>query len=124
MPKSLQISKLMRQRQKDAVSTLDTQKCAPRLIKQNRRGVFLVCFWGLALWEDILLSFSAVRPLLLRLIFTLSLNCCVFVVVSVCPSVCSGEIGARESTFSAPKVADNRFSMSLPGICPPHFKFL
>lgn len=85
------------------VSILDTQKCTPRLTKQNRRGAFLVCSWPPVLWEDILLSFSIVGPLLLRLIFTLSLNCCVFVVASVCPSVCSGEIGARESTFNAPK---------------------
>lgn len=85
------------------VSTLDTQKCTPRLTKQNQHCAFLLCFWRLALWKDILLSFSAFGPLLLRLIFTLSLNCCVFVVASVCQSVCNGEIGAWEPTFNAPK---------------------
>lgn len=37
------------------------------------------------------------------LIFILPLNWCVFVVVSVCPSLCLREIGARQSVFDVPK---------------------
>lgn len=95
----------MKPRQKDAGVNTSHKKGVHAVLNTTAglRRAFLVCFWCLALWEDILLSSTAFGPLLLRLIFTLCLNCCVFVVASVCPSVCLGEIGARESTLNAPE---------------------
>lgn len=61
------------------------------------------CIFSLLLLGDILLSSTTFGPLWLRLIFTLRLNCCVFVVASVCPSGCFEEIGAQGSTLNAPK---------------------
>lgn len=99
--------------EKMPMSTLDTQKCTSRFTKQ-KRGAFLVCFWHR---EDVLLSFSAVGPLVLRLIFTLFLNCCVFVVASVCPPVCSGEIAPKKRLIIVFLCLYQDFS-------PPQFSFL
>lgn len=117
VPQSLHISKLMKRHGKDAcIRTQRTKKKKKKSTSSHAecKRVATLCTFTLAfgVWLSEKISFC---PSVLWaffffrfffpawLIFILPLNWCVFVVVSVCPSLCLLEIGARQSVFDVPK---------------------
>lgn len=85
----------------------------------GQRRAFLVCFWCLALWEDILLSSTAFWAFIVKAniypVFELLCVCC-----GECLSI---RLPRRDRSPGinikcSRRVADNRFSVSLPSSAP------